>query len=142
MRVSPRRLCDNHNPSAATEGWRAAPAVVGAAHASGQVDVAIVGAGPYRLSSAAFLRDTGVGGQTPIFHAVTQNEDQGLPVARVLVDRGADLSIRVKIPGHYERPEELVECTPFGYALTFENEPGRADKVKTVAFLRGLRAPE
>jgi predicted ATP-grasp superfamily ATP-dependent carboligase len=39
---------------------RAVPAVVGAAHASGQVDVAIVGAGPYGLSSAAFLRDAGV----------------------------------------------------------------------------------
>jgi FAD-dependent urate hydroxylase len=42
---------------------RAAPAVVGAAHASGQVDAAIVGAGPYGLSSAAFLRDAGVGVQ-------------------------------------------------------------------------------
>jgi ankyrin repeat protein len=90
----------------------------------------------------ATVDDAGVGGQTAIFHAVTQNEDHGLPVARVLIDRGADLSIRAKVPGHYERPDEVVECTPFGYALRFENEPGRADKVKTVAFLRGLGAPE
>ncbi|MCU1233699.1 MAG: hypothetical protein JWP63_1666 [Candidatus Solibacter sp.] len=94
------------------------------------------------VNSLATVDDAGVGGQTAIFHAVTQNEDHGLPVARVLVDRGADLSIRVKVPGHYERPDEVVECTPFGYALRFENEPGRADKVKTVAFLRGLGAPE
>jgi predicted ATP-grasp superfamily ATP-dependent carboligase len=42
---------------------RAAPAVIATPHVSGQVDVAIVGAGPYGLSSAAFLRDAGVGVQ-------------------------------------------------------------------------------
>ena len=40
---------------------RAAPAVIATPHVSGQVEVAIVGAGPYGLSSAAFLRDAGVG---------------------------------------------------------------------------------
>jgi thioredoxin reductase/predicted ATP-grasp superfamily ATP-dependent carboligase len=40
---------------------RAAPALIATPHASGQVEVAIVGAGPYGLSSAAFLRDAGVG---------------------------------------------------------------------------------
>ena len=40
---------------------RAAPAVTGTPHVSGQVEVAIVGAGPYGLSCAAFLRDAGVG---------------------------------------------------------------------------------
>jgi FAD-dependent urate hydroxylase len=44
-------------------GPRAAPAVIGTPHVSGQVEVAIVGAGPYGLSSAAFLRDAGVGVQ-------------------------------------------------------------------------------
>ena len=92
------------------------------------------------VNARATVDDAGVGGQTAIFHAVTQNQDHGLPVSRVLVDRGADLSIRVKIPGHYERPGELVECTPLGYALRFEGEPG--DKAKTVALLRGLGAPE
>ena len=92
------------------------------------------------VNARAIVDDAGVGGQTPIFHAVTQNEDHGLPVSRVLVDRGADLSIRVKIPGHYERPGEVVECTPLGYALRFEGEPG--DKSKTVALLRGFGAPE
>ena len=40
---------------------RAAPAVIATPHVSGQVEVAIVGAGPYGLSSTAFLRDAGVG---------------------------------------------------------------------------------
>ena len=39
--------------------------------------------------------------------------------ARLLLDRGADLSIRAKLPGHYERPEEVLECTPLGYARLF-----------------------
>ena len=42
---------------------RAAPAVTATRHVSGQMEVAIVGAGPYGLSSAAFLRDAGVGVQ-------------------------------------------------------------------------------
>ena len=73
----------------------------------------------------------GVGGQTPIFHAVSQFYDWGLPVARVLVERGADLGVRALLPGHYERPDEFVEGTPLGYALRF---PGTESR--TVEFLR------
>ena len=94
------------------------------------------------VNARAKVDAAGVGGQTAIFHAVTQNKDRGLPMIRLLTERGADLSIRAKIPGHYERPQEVVECTPLGYALRFENEPSRADKHATVVFLRGLRAPE
>jgi hypothetical protein len=32
---------------------------------------------------------------------------------------GADLGVRVKLPGDYERPGEIVECTALGYALRF-----------------------
>jgi ankyrin repeat protein len=72
----------------------------------------------------------GVGGQTPIFHAATQFNDWGLPVVDLLVKHGADLTIRAKLPGHYERPNEVVECTPLGYARMF---PGLENR--TVAFL-------
>jgi hypothetical protein len=78
-----------------------------------------------------------VAGQTPIFHAVTQFGDKGLAVTQLLLDRGADLSLRVKLPGHYEQPDEVVECTPLGYALRF---PGGENK--TVAFLRERGAAE
>jgi hypothetical protein len=77
------------------------------------------------------MDENGVGGQTPIFHAVTQFEDGGLPVTRLLLDRGADLSVMVKLPGHYEKPDEVVECTPLGYALRFPGIQG-----KTVTLLR------
>jgi ankyrin repeat protein len=79
----------------------------------------------------AAVDENGVGGQTPIFHAVTQYGDWGLPVAQLLLDRGADMSIRVKLPGHYQRPGEVVECTPLEYAVLF---PGNENK--TLAMLR------
>jgi hypothetical protein len=89
------------------------------------------------INARAMEDELGIGGQTPIFHAVTQYSDWGLPVAQFLVKRGADLSLRAKLPGHYERPSEVVECTPLGYAQRF---PGQENK--TVALLREQGAPE
>ncbi|HVT58264.1 MAG TPA: ankyrin repeat domain-containing protein [Thermoanaerobaculia bacterium] len=83
------------------------------------------------LNARAMVDESGIGGQTAIFHAVTQYSDWGLPMAQLLLERGADLAVRVKLPGHYERPGEVVECTPLGYALRFPGHEG-----KTVALLR------
>jgi ankyrin repeat protein len=84
------------------------------------------------VNARADLDEEGVGGQTPIFHAATQFYDYGLPVVEFLVKNGADLSLRAKLPGHYERPEEFVQCTPLEYARLF---PGKENE--TVAFLSG-----
>jgi ankyrin repeat protein len=89
------------------------------------------------VDARATVDEAGVGGQTPIFHAVTQFDDWGLPVAQLLVERGADLSIRAKLPGDYERPAEVVECTPLGYALRFPGGEG-----KTMMLLRERGAVE
>jgi ankyrin repeat protein len=89
------------------------------------------------VNARAMIDETGVGGQTPIFHAATQFNDRGLEVVRLLIDRGADLSIRVKLPGHYEIPDEVVECAPLGYALRFPGDAG-----KTVNLLREQGAAE
>jgi ankyrin repeat protein len=100
------------------------------------------------VNARAALDQTGIGGQTPIFHAVTQFGDWGLPVAQLLLDHGADLTIRVKLPGHYERPEEFVECTALGYALRFpgpdEHSGGRlpSKESRSVALLRARGAVE
>ena len=88
------------------------------------------------VNGRATVDDAGVGGQTPIFHAVTQLDDHGVLTTQLLIERGADLSIRVRVPGHYERPGEVVECTPLGYALTFQDVPTRSDKANTVKLLR------
>jgi ankyrin repeat protein len=90
----------------------------------------------------AALDQSGVGGQTPIFHAVTQFNDVGLAVVDLLLERGADLSVRAKLPGYYERPDELVECTPLGYALRFPGLSHHAPNPKTCALLRDHGAPE
>ncbi len=93
------------------------------------------------VNARATVDDAGVGGQTAVFHAVTQFRDDGLPMAQLLVEHGADLSVRVKLPGHYDRPQEVVECTPLGYALRFMNEPP-SGKGGTVTFLRERGAVE
>ena len=91
------------------------------------------------MNARATIDEAGIGGQSPIFHAVTQFNDWGLSVAQLLIDQGADLSLRVKLPGHYERPDEVVECTPLGYALRF---PGGPTPNKTVIMLKEQGAPE
>ena len=91
------------------------------------------------VNGRASIDAAGIGGQTAIFHAVTQADDGGVAATRLLVDRGADLAVRAKLPGHYERPGEVVECTPLGYALRFQET--RSDKGMTVALLRERGAP-
>ena len=90
------------------------------------------------VNARATVDEAGIGGQTAIFHAVTQFDDDGLDVTQLMLERGADLTVRVKLPGHYERPGEIVECTPLGYALLFGGENQR----RTVTLLREWRALE
>jgi ankyrin repeat protein len=89
------------------------------------------------VNARAAVDEAGVGGQTALFHAVSQFDDGGLAVTHLLIERGADLAVRVRLPGHYERPGEIVECTPLGYALLFGGSPGR----RTVTLLRDRGAP-
>jgi hypothetical protein len=90
------------------------------------------------VNACATADAAGVGGQTALFHAVTQYDDEGLSVAQLLIERGADLTRRLKLPGDYERPGEIVECTALGYALLFGGPPQR----KTVTLLRARGAIE
>src|SRR6185436_17947331 len=90
------------------------------------------------VNARATVDEAGVGGQTAIFHAVIQFDDGGLPVTQLLVERGADLAVRAKLPGDYERPGEIVECTALGYALRFGGQPQR----RTVTLLRERGAVE
>jgi len=94
------------------------------------------------VNARATVDESGIGGQTPIFHAATQFFDGGLPMTQFLIERGADLSVRVKLSGHYERPGEVVECTPLGYAMQFPGNEHKTRHNKTVAFLRERGAEE
>jgi ankyrin repeat protein len=90
------------------------------------------------VNARATVDEAGVGGQTAIFHAVTQFDDEGWPVTQLLIKHGADLAVRVQLPGDYERPGEIVECTALGYALRFGGSPQR----RTVTMLRERGAVE
>jgi ankyrin repeat protein len=90
------------------------------------------------VNARATVDEAGIGGQTAIFHAVTQFDDGGLPVTQLLVERSADLAVRAKLPGDYERPGEIVECTALGYALRF----GGASQRRTVTLLKERGAVE
>ncbi|NWF86032.1 MAG: ankyrin repeat domain-containing protein [Bryobacteraceae bacterium] len=83
------------------------------------------------VNSPAEVNIEGIGGQTAIFHSVSQYGDAGLEMTRLLLDRGAGLSVRAKLPSHYDRPGECVECNPLEYAMLF---PGGENA--TVALLR------
>jgi ankyrin repeat protein len=90
------------------------------------------------VNAPATVDQAGIGGQTAIFHAVTQFGDDGLPITRLLLERGADLSLRVRLPGSYERPGEIVKCTPLGYALLFGGDSQR----RTITLLKQWGAVE
>jgi ankyrin repeat protein len=99
------------------------------------------------VNARALIDESGIGGQTPIFHSVTQFSDWGLPVTRLLLDRGAELSVRVRLPGHYERAGEVVECTPLSYAMLFpgsehHGHAGPSNESGAVTLLRARGAVE
>lgn len=86
----------------------------------GQVDVAelLLNAGA-DINASALTDANGIGGQTPIFHAATQNGDFGVAAVRLLLARGADLTMHCRLPGHYERLDEVFEGTVLDYARLF-----------------------
>jgi hypothetical protein len=71
------------------------------------------------VNARADIDAEGIGGQTPLFHAATQFGEAGLPMVRLLLDHGADLSAWARLPGHYERADEVVEGTVLDYAARF-----------------------
>ena len=81
------------------------------------------------VNARAATDEAGVGGQTPLFHCVSQFNDYGLPMTRLLLERGADLNLRAKLPGHYERPDEFLDCTPLEYATLFPGTPGETHRL-------------
>jgi ankyrin repeat protein len=88
------------------------------------------------VAAANLLLDRGAAVNAPA--TVDQAGDDGLPIIQLLLERGADLGLRVKLPGGYERPGEIVECTPLGYALLFGGDSQR----RTVTLLREWGAVE
>ena len=71
------------------------------------------------VNAPALIDERGVGGQTPIFHSATQFWDFGKEATKLLIERGANLSVRAKVPSYYEKPGEFLVVTPLGYSARF-----------------------
>jgi len=71
------------------------------------------------VNARAQIDSNGIGGQTPIFHALTNHNARNSKVGQLLIARGADLTIRARVPGHYERPGEILDVSAAEYAALF-----------------------
>jgi ankyrin repeat protein len=70
-------------------------------------------------NARADIAADGVGGQTPLFHSLTHFRANNPPLAQLLRERGADDSIRARVPGHYEHEGELLDASAAEYAALF-----------------------
>ena len=71
------------------------------------------------VNARADVDSDGLGGQTPLFHAVNSNQNYCRPMMELLVDAGADLDIRLKgVVWGDTMPWETVvfDVTPISYA--------------------------
>jgi ankyrin repeat protein len=75
-------------------------------------------AAKHLLDHGADVNARGDYGQTPIFHALT-NHTPNPELCQLLRDRGADLTIRARVPGHYEHEGEILDVTATEYAALF-----------------------
>jgi hypothetical protein len=71
------------------------------------------------VNARAEVDANGVGGQTPIFHALTHFGGVTPEVGQLLIARGADLTIRARVAGHYEHPGEILDVSAAEYAKLF-----------------------
>lgn len=72
-----------------------------------------------QIDARADIDGHGLGGQTPLFHAVNGNHNHGRAVMELLVDAGADLDVRLKglVWGDtLEWETVLFDVTPLSYA--------------------------
>ena len=93
------------------------------------------------IDARADLDADGIGGQTPLFHAVNSNQNYCRPVMELLVNAGADLNIRLKglVWGETFDWETIVfDVTPISYAqcgLYRQFHRREADVFSNIAYL-------
>jgi ankyrin repeat protein len=71
------------------------------------------------VNARAGVDADGLGGQTPLFHAVNSNQNHCRPVMELLVDAGADLDVRLKglvWGAGFEWETVVFDVTPISYA--------------------------
>jgi ankyrin repeat protein len=93
------------------------------------------------VNARAATGEGGIHGQTPLFHAVTQFHDWGLPVARTLLAAGADTAVRARVPGSYET-DEFLDCSPLEYAQHFPGAAFPGSNAETLRLLATWQSPK
>ena len=108
------------------------------------------------LNARAEIGRNGVGGQTPLFHAIGANQGTGWETFEYLLDQGADLTVRARIQRNPTADDKVMDCvhkgqdhffseveelTPLGYALRHQSGPAWRATPREVARLRALHAP-
>ena len=108
------------------------------------------------LNACAEIGRNGVGGQTPLFHAIGANQGTGWEIFEYLLDKGADLTVRARIQCNPADDDKVMDCihkgqdhffpeveklTPLGYALRHESGPTWRATPREVGRLRALHAP-
>lgn len=71
------------------------------------------------VDDLADLHDDGTGGHSPIFHTVSSNGDHCRPMLELLVDKGANIDIRVQAIAwgrSFDWETTLFDVTPLSYA--------------------------
>ncbi len=93
------------------------------------------------VDARADVDANGIGGQTPLFHAVNSNQNHCRPMMELLVEAGADLDIRLKglMWGETFEWETIVfDATPISYAqcgLYRQFHRREADVFSNIAYL-------
>jgi hypothetical protein len=101
------------------------------------------------LDARAVVDGNGVGGQTPLFHAIGGNQGRLYEMFEHLLGHGPDLTATASVQGDVtlhadtaHRYDEVIELTPLGYALRYEHEPAWREASREVRRLREAGAPE
>ena len=108
------------------------------------------------LNAQVDVGNNGVGGQTPLFHAIGSNQGRCYDLFEYLLKKKPDLSVVAKMQendaddgkvmdcmhkGEDHAFEKVREVTPLGYALWYEHEPSWRSAAREVAKLKALGAP-
>ena len=90
------------------------------------------------LNAPAGFEQAGIGGQTPIYHAIGGNQGLLLPLFKYLMTRGPDLHVTAQIQYEplYDAPGEVEELTPLGYAKRYADGPAWRQSNREAAIIQ------
>lgn len=94
------------------------------------------------LNATAGYEPSGIGGQTPIFHAIGGNQGLLFPLFRHLMSAGPTLNAnaRIQYDPLYAQPARIEDLTPLAYARRYANGPGWRQSNRETAVIEAAMA--